>query len=107
MTMTAERVDRPGGADVVAQLKANDALDELFDRIDSGVIELTVPKDRDGSFAPQLVPKGSRRLSGLDEMIISLYTGGMTIRDIQHHLTDTIRDFLAEIAPETGYLSED
>src|SRR4029450_57292 len=36
------------------------------------------------------VRKGSRRLGGLDEMIISLYAGGMTIRDIGHHLVSTI-----------------
>src|SRR5699024_7655501 len=39
---------------------------------------------------PRLVPKGQRRLGGLDDMIISLYAGGMTIRDIQHHLASTI-----------------
>jgi transposase-like protein len=36
------------------------------------------------------VPKGSRRLGGLDEMIISLYAGGMTVRDIAHHLEATL-----------------
>jgi len=36
------------------------------------------------------VPKGERRLGGLDDMIISLYAGGMTVRDIQHHLVSTI-----------------
>src|SRR3954465_5199697 len=41
---------------------------------------------RGGSFEPRLVPKGSRRAGGLDEMIISLYAGGMTVRDIGHHL---------------------
>jgi putative transposase len=51
---------------------------------------LDVPRDRDGSCTPRLVPKGTRRLGGLDEMIISLYAGGMTIRDIQHHLASTI-----------------
>ncbi|MCH6469158.1 IS256 family transposase [Sinomonas sp. 5-5] len=55
-----------------------------------GDVGLEVPRDRDGTFAPRLVPKGSRRLGGLDEMIISLYAGGMTIRDIQHHLASTI-----------------
>jgi len=55
-----------------------------------GQIDLDVPRDRDGSFTPRLVPKGSRRLGGLDEIIISLYAGGMTIRDIQHHLASTI-----------------
>lgn len=55
-----------------------------------GAVALDVPRDRAGSFTPQLVPKGQRQLGGLPEMIISLYAGGMTIRDIQHHLVSTI-----------------
>ena len=42
------------------------------------------------TFEPRLVPKGERRLGGLDDMIISLYAGGMTVRDIQHHLARTV-----------------
>jgi transposase-like protein len=55
-----------------------------------GEIDLDTPRDRAGTFTPRLVPKGSRRLGGLDDMIISLYAGGMTIRDIEHHLATTI-----------------
>ena len=55
-----------------------------------GDLDLAIPRDRAGSFIPRLVPKGIRRLGGLDDMIISLYAGGMTIRDIQHHLDTTI-----------------
>jgi putative transposase len=55
-----------------------------------GPVPLAVPRDRDGSFEPRLVPKRARRAGGLDEMIISLYAGGMTVRDIQHHLVRTI-----------------
>jgi putative transposase len=55
-----------------------------------GDVGLAVPRDRNGSFIPMLVPKGARRLDGLDAMIISLYAGGMTIRDIAHHLVSTI-----------------
>lgn len=55
-----------------------------------GEIELSTPRDRNGTFTPMLVSKGQRRLDGLDGMIISLYAGGMTIRDIQHHLESTI-----------------
>ena len=55
-----------------------------------GDVELRIPRDRDGSFTPRLVPTGSRRLSQLDEMIISLYAGGMTVRDIEHHLASTV-----------------
>lgn len=55
-----------------------------------GDVELAVPRDRNGTFTPMLVPKGARRLDGLDAMIVSLYAGGMTIRDIGHHLAATI-----------------
>lgn len=63
-----------------------------------GDIELAIPRDRDGSFTPRLVPTGSRRLGGLDDMIVSLYAGGMTVRDIEHHLAATIG---TEISRET------
>ena len=49
-----------------------------------------VPRDWAGTFTRRLVRKGQRRLDGLDAMIISLYTGGMTVRDIQHHLASTL-----------------
>jgi putative transposase len=55
-----------------------------------GDVALDVPRDRAGTFEPRLVPKGSRRTGGLDEMIISLYAGGMTVRDIGHHLQRTL-----------------
>jgi putative transposase len=55
-----------------------------------GDVPVDVPRDRAGTFEPRLVPKGARRAGGLDEMIISLYAGGMTVRDIQHHLARTL-----------------
>ena len=55
-----------------------------------GDIGLDQPRDRNSTFASRLVPKGARRLGGLEDMIISLYAGGMTIRDIQHHLAATL-----------------
>ena len=55
-----------------------------------GDIRVDQPRDRKGSFASALVPKGARRLGGLEDMIISLYAGGMTIRDIEHHLAATL-----------------
>ena len=48
------------------------------------------PRDRAGSFTPRLVRKGQRRMDGLDAMIIGLYAGGMTAREIRHHLESTI-----------------
>ncbi|AYW77580.1 IS256 family transposase [Propionibacterium acidifaciens] len=141
---------RSGGRSVVEDLAASGGLDELFERIDSGQVELTgsdgllpallketlerglaaeltehlgyekgeptavargnarngttaktissevgsfeieVPRDRAGTFTPRLVRKGQRRMDGLDAMIISLYAGGMTVREIRHHLDSTL-----------------
>jgi putative transposase len=55
-----------------------------------GDIGLDQPRDRNSTFTSALVPKGARRLGGLEDMIISLYAGGMTVRDIQHHLAATL-----------------
>src|SRR6185312_7606485 len=52
-----------------------------------GPVPLAVPRDRAGSFEPLLIPKRAGRVSGgLDDMIISLYAHGMSVRDILHHL---------------------
>ena len=63
-----------------------------------GALEVAVPRDRAGTFAPKLVPKGSRRLTEFDDMIISLYAGGMTVRDICRHLSTTLG---VEMSPDT------
>src|SRR5215468_6191748 len=49
---------------------------------------IAVPRDRDGSFAPQLVPKRQRRLEGFDDQVLALYARGLSTRDIQAHLED-------------------
>jgi len=53
---------------------------------DSGELDVAVPRDRDGSFEPELVRKGQRRLAGFDDKVLSLYARGMTTREIQGHL---------------------
>lgn len=53
-----------------------------------GEVELDVPRDRNGSYSPQLLPKHQTRFDGFDEKIISLYARGMTTRDIQAQLQD-------------------
>ena len=50
---------------------------------DLGEITIATPRDRDGTFEPQLIPKHQRRLTGFDEKILALYAKGMTTRDIQ------------------------
>ena len=49
---------------------------------DHGEIEIDNPRDRDGSFDPQIVGKGQRRITGMDDQILSLYSKGMSTRDI-------------------------
>lgn len=63
-----------------------------------GPVAVDVPRDRVGSFTPTLLPKGERRLGGLSDVIISLYAGGMTVRDICHHLH---RVYGSELSPDT------
>jgi transposase-like protein len=52
-------------------------------RGDMGELALDTPRDRNGTFEPQLIAKHQRRLSGFDEKILALYAKGMTTRDIQ------------------------
>jgi putative transposase len=54
----------------------------------SGPVTIDVPRDRNGSFEPKIVPKHARRLGQIDEMILSLYARGMTTRDIEAHLRE-------------------
>jgi transposase-like protein len=53
---------------------------------DLGPVEVRTPRDRKGSFEPQLVGKRQTRLAGLDDRILDLYAGGMSVRDIAAHL---------------------
>ncbi|TXS39544.1 IS256 family transposase [Streptomyces sp. or43] len=55
---------------------------------DVGPVELEVPRDRAGDFAPQIVPKHSRRVQGFDAAILSLYAKGLTTGEIQAHLSE-------------------
>ena len=54
----------------------------------NGPVTIEVPRDRNGSFEPKIVPKHARRLGQIDEMILSLYARGMTTRDIEAHLRE-------------------
>jgi putative transposase len=51
-------------------------------------MELAIPRDRRGSFEPQLIAKYQRRFPGFDDKIISMYARGMSVREIQGHLRD-------------------
>jgi transposase-like protein len=55
---------------------------------DMGEFALKTPRDRNGTFEPQLIAKGQRRLDGFDQKILTLYAKGMTTRDIQEVVKD-------------------
>ncbi len=57
-------------------------------RTEIGDVDVDIPRDHNGSFEPVTVPVGQRRLSGLDQMVISLHAKGLTTGDIAAHLED-------------------
>ena len=61
-----------------------------------GELPIEIPRDRDGSFEPQIVPKHQTRWTGFDDKILSLYARGMTVREIQAHLEEM---YGAEVSP--------
>src|SRR5438034_1420419 len=64
---------------------------------DIGAVDLAVPRDRAGTFEPQIVRKGQTRLDGFNERIIALYARGMTTRDIRAHLREM---YGVEVSPD-------
>jgi putative transposase len=61
-----------------------------------GELPIEIPRDRHGSFEPQIIPKHQTRWSGFDDKILSLYARGMTVREIQSHLEEM---YGAEVSP--------
>lgn len=64
---------------------------------DDGAVRIEVPRDREGTFEPLLIPKHERRLAGFDDKIISLYARGMTVREIQAHLAEM---YAVDVSPD-------
>lgn len=61
-----------------------------------GELPIEIPRDRHGSFEPQIIPKHQTRWTGFDDKILSLYARGMTVREIQSHLEEI---YGAEVSP--------
>jgi putative transposase len=64
---------------------------------DDGALRIEVPRDRDGSFEPLLIPKHERRFTGFDDKIVAMYARGMTVREVQGFLAD---QYGVEVSPE-------
>ncbi len=66
-----------------------------------GNLDVSVPRDRNSTFEPMIIPKGESRFTGFDNKIISMYSLGMTTRDIQSHLEEI---YGVEVSP--GLISQ-
>lgn len=66
-------------------------------KTDDGELEILVPRDRNGTFTPQLVKKRQTRLDGFDDKVLSLYARGMSTREIQGHLAEL---YGTEVSPD-------
>ena len=72
---------------------------------DDGPVRIDVPRDRDGSFQPLLIPKHERRFTGFDDKIIAMYARGMTVREIRGFLAEQYScevsaDFISSVTDE-------
>lgn len=74
-----------------------------------GPVRVELPRDREGSFEPRIVPKHARSFDGFDEQILALYAGGMTTRDIQRHLRELYGVEVSEglVSEVTGSIQDD
>lgn len=64
---------------------------------EDGPLRIEVPRDREGSFEPILIPKHERRFTGFDDKIVAMYARGMTVREIQGFL---VEQYGTEVSPE-------
>jgi transposase-like protein len=84
--------DKPEGAD-----NHRNGVSRKTVLTEDGPLRIDVPRDRNGRFAPILIPKHERRFAGFDDKIIAMYARGMTIREIQGFLAD---QYGTEVSPE-------
>jgi putative transposase len=86
----------PGGRDVEGAGNARNGSSPKNLITEQGEIPIEVPRDRQGTFEPVLVKKHQRRFDGFDQKILSMYARGMTVREIQEHLSEL---YGTEISP--------
>src|SRR5207247_5232924 len=76
----------PGAEPPEGQPNRRNGVSQKTLRTVDGPVSVELPRDRDASFEPRIVPKHARSFDGFDEQILALYAGGMTTREIQRHL---------------------
>jgi putative transposase len=78
----------PGGEAPEGQPNRRNGLSAKTLRTVDGPVTVELPRDRDASFEPRIVPKHARSFDAFDDQILALYAGGMSTRDIQRHLRE-------------------
>lgn len=92
--------DKPGG-----QLNHRNGSTPKTVKTDTGNLPLDIPRDRDGSFEPRLIPKNLRRLDGFDDKVLALYARGVSVREIRGFLEEQYQmpispDLISQITDE-------
>lgn len=87
----------PGGAKPEAVSNHRNGTSPKTVLTDDGPLAIEVPRDRQGTFEPRLIPKHARRFAGFDDKILALYARGMTVREIQAFLAEM---YAIEVSPD-------
>ena len=87
----------PGGAKPEAVANHRNGTSPKTVITDDGRLAIDVPRDREGTFEPRLIPKHARRFAGFDDKILALYARGMTVREIQAFLAEM---YAVEVSPD-------
>ena len=87
----------PGGAKPADTTNQRNGTSGKTVLTDDGPLTLDIPRDRDGTFEPQLIGKHERRFTGFDDKILALYARGLTVREIQAFL---IEMYAVEVSPD-------
>jgi len=86
--LTAHLGYEPNGEPVSQQANRRNGAARKVLKGNDGAVPIDIPRDRDGSFEPELIRKGQTRIDGIDDKIIGLYAAGLSTRDIRGHLEE-------------------
>jgi len=81
----------------VAESNSRNGYSDKTLQTETGPVRIRIPRDREGTFEPQLIKKHQRRVEGFDDKVLALYARGMSVRDIQAHLQEL---YGTEVSPE-------
>jgi putative transposase len=87
----------PGGTKPAETTNHRNGTSDKTVLTDDGTLDLDVPRDRAGTFEPQLIPKHARRFTGFDDKVLALYARGLTVREIQAFLAEM---YAVEVSPD-------